>query len=132
MTPFPRLMLLALALALAGDLPAEDRWTVVPDQSSVHFAGTSTIHDFAGSAKVTAGAFCLAAGQVGGAIVVDATTMDTKDKDRDAEMHHAHMESAKFPLIRFDLTAFTRTATGGSATGSWSMHGVTRCSSRCR
>jgi polyisoprenoid-binding protein YceI len=115
-----------LALALAGALAAEDRWTVVTGQSSVQFAGTSTIHDFAGTAKITTGVFCLAAGAVGGAIVVDATSMDTKDKDRDAELHHDHMESVKFPLIRFDLTAFTRTAAGGSATGSWTMHGVSR------
>jgi polyisoprenoid-binding protein YceI len=121
--PFP---LLALTLALAGAVSAEDRWTVVPGQSSIRFAGTSTLHDFAGTAAVTAGSFSVAAGAVGGSIVVDATTMDTKDKERDAEMHHDHMESAKFPLIRFDLTAFTRSAAGGSATGSWTMHGVSR------
>ncbi len=126
MTPAPRLSLLALLLALAGALPAEERWTVVPERSHVHFAGTSTLHDFAGSAAITSGAFCLAAGAVGGAIVVDAATMDTKDKERDAEMHHDHMESAKYPVIRFDLTAFTRTAAGGNATGSWTMHGVSR------
>ena len=38
----------------------------------MRFAGTSTIHDFTGSATVSAGSFCLAAGAVGGAIVVDA------------------------------------------------------------
>jgi polyisoprenoid-binding protein YceI len=124
MTPLRRLPL--LALVLTGVLSAEDRWTVVPAESSIRFAGTSTLHDFAGTAKVAAGAFCLAAGAVGGAIVVDATTMDTRDKDRDAELHHDHMESVKFPVIRFDLTAFTRTAAGGSATGSWTMHGVSR------
>jgi polyisoprenoid-binding protein YceI len=124
MIPLRRLPL--FALMLAGALSAEDRWTVVAGQSSVHFAGTSTLHDFSGTAAITSGAFCLAAGAVGGAIVVDATTMDTKDKDRDAEMHHDHMESVKFPLIRFDLIAFTRTIAGGSATGSWSMHGVSR------
>ncbi len=123
---FSPALILILILLFTGGLTAEERWTVVPAQSSVRFAGTSTLHDFAGSATISAGSFCLADGAVSGAIVVDATSMDTKDKERDAEMHHDHMESAKYPLVRFDLTAFTRTAAGGTAIGSWSMHGVSR------
>jgi polyisoprenoid-binding protein YceI len=115
-----------IVLMTAGTLLAEDTYRVVPDGSHVTFAGKSTIHDFTGTAVVAKGAFRLAAADAAGFIVVDATTMDTRDHDRDAQMHQEVMESATYPSIRFDVRRFTPSGDGGTVQGTWTMHGVTR------
>jgi polyisoprenoid-binding protein YceI len=123
-----RMLLIASLLWCAWSLSASDTYRILPDGSTVGFAGSSTIHDFTGTAQVIGGSFSLKPSHVAGFIEVDCTSMNTKDADRDAEMHKDHMESAKYPRIRFDVTAFTpgADASTGSVQGTWTMHGASR------
>ncbi len=107
-----------------GGLAAAEVLTVLAEQSSVTFHGSSTLHDFDGTAKVVGGAFDLTAGA--GMVETDATSMNTASAGRDEKMHGETMLSTTYPRIRFDLTRFETTASGGTAYGRWTMHGVTR------
>lgn len=118
---------LLLLLVLSVTLTAADIQKVDPAQSTVTFHGSSTLHDFDGTAKLVAGAFDLAAGH--GMIEADATSMNTASEDRDEKMHGEIMVTKTWPRIRFDLTRFEPApggASGGIAHGRWTMHGVTR------
>jgi len=118
---------LLLILVLTTTLPAADVLKVVPEQSTLTFHGSSTLHDFDGTAKIVAGAFDLAAGA--GMIEADAASMNTASEGRDEKMHGETMVTTTWPRIRFDLTRFDAApgaVTGGIAHGRWTMHGVTR------
>lgn len=113
-----------ILVVLGAVLPAAEVLKVDPATSVVTFHGSSTLHDFDGTAKLVAGAFDLAAGN--GMIEADATSMNTASEGRDEKMHGEIMVTKTWPRIRFDLTKFEKTATGGTAHGRWTMHGVTR------
>ena len=116
------LLLLGTALTTAEVLKVD------PAHSTVTFHGSSTLHDFDGTAAVVAGAFDLAAGS--GAIEADATSMKTGSDGRDEKMHGEIMVTKTWPRVRFELTKFdpapAGAASGGTAHGRWTMHGVTR------
>lgn len=120
--PFVLLLLLVASVASAEVL------SVVPADSTVKFHGSSTLHDFDGTAKLVAGAFDLTAGH--GMVEADATSMNTASEGRDEKMHGEIMVTTTWPRIRFDLTRFepaaAGAAAGGTAHGRWTMHGVTR------
>jgi len=114
-------------VATAADTTwAQADWTIDPAASSVHFHGSSTLHDFDGTAKLTSGSLHLAGAQSTGNVVADAASMDTAESGRDKTMHTDTMAVQTWPVIRFDLSAFTPNAdgTGGTGTGTWTMHGV--------
>lgn len=114
-------------LLLAAALATAESFAVVPDGSTVRFAGASTLHDFAGTAKLLAGGRLRLDGTASaGAIEADATSLDTAHESRDAKMHGETMATATWPRVRFDLLAFEPSATGGTAHGVWTMHGVAR------
>ncbi len=116
-----------ILLVLAAALPAAEVLKVDPAQSTVTFHGSSTLHDFDGTAKLVAGAFDLAAGH--GMIEADAASMNTASEGRDEKLHGEIMVTKTWPRIRFDLTRFEPApsgVTGGIAHGRWTMHGVTR------
>jgi len=115
---------LLILIMLAAALPSAEVLKADPAQSTVTFHGSSTLHDFDGTAKLVAGAFDLAAGA--GMIEADAASMNTASEGRDAKLHGEIMVTTTWPRIRFDLTQFDATATGGTAHGRWTMHGVTR------
>ena len=116
-----------ILLLLVAALPAAEVLKVDPAQSTVTFHGSSTLHDFDGTAKLVAGAFDLTAGH--GMIEADAASMNTASEGRDEKMHGEIMVTKTWPRIHFDLTRFEPApggATGGIAHGRWTMHGVTR------
>lgn len=115
-----------LLLTLTAALSAADRYVVVPETSTVAFNGSSTLHDFAGTAKITSGAVTLDGASSAGAIEVDATTMNTAHESRDKKMHGEIMATKTYPTVRFDITGFTPSPEGGTVTGLWTMHGVSR------
>src|SRR5688572_31865539 len=109
---------LLILLLLAAALPAAEVLKADPAQSAVTFHGSSTLHDFDGTAKLVNGAFDLAAGH--GMIEADATSMNTASEGRDEKMHGEIMVTKTWPRIRFDLTRFEPApgaATGGTAHG---------------
>lgn len=117
-----------LLLLLASSTYAAEVLSVVPGGSVVKFHGSSTLHDFDGTATLVGGAFDLAAGT--GMVEADATSMKTGSDGRDEKMHGEIMVTKTWPRVRFDLTAFVPgaggAAAGGTAHGRWTMHGVTR------
>lgn len=115
-----------ICLLVVGALPAADAWKVVSQNSTVAFHGSSTLHDFDGTATVTAGAINLTAGAEAGWVEVSATSMKTGSDGRDKKMHAEHMVSTTWPAIRFALTRLERKDGTVIAHGTWTMHGVAR------
>lgn len=117
----------AVLLLLGTALSTAEVLKVDPAHSTVAFHGSSTLHDFDGSAALVAGAFDLAAGA--GMVEADATSMKTGSDGRDEKMHGEIMVTKTWPRVRFELTRFVPDAAGaagGTAHGRWTMHGVTR------
>lgn len=109
-----------LALALLAPLGAEEkgpavdpsrlqRWRLVEGACKVGFDGTSTLDDFSGSTQAVTGTLDVRLDalekQPAAAIRIDATTLDTGNKDRDKEMHAKHLETTRFPAITWTLDA---------------------------
>jgi polyisoprenoid-binding protein YceI len=60
-------------------------------------------------------------------VVVDMSSLDTGDKERDETLKSADLFSvAKFPQSRFTSTQITRTASGYDAVGKLTIRGVSR------
>ena len=60
-------------------------------------------------------------------VVVDMTSLDTGDKERDDTLRSADLfDTAKFPQAHFAATQFTRTANGFDAVGKLTLRNVTR------
>lgn len=118
----------AILLALAAGAAAAETWRVVPEGSSVAFAGASTLHDFAGSARLRpGGALRLDGAASGGAVVAEAASMDTASSSRDKKMRGEVMDVAAHPDLRFDLQRVAPASGGGwDLHGLWTMHGATR------
>jgi polyisoprenoid-binding protein YceI len=74
-----------------------------PAQTQIEFTLSAVLHTVHGTFKLKEGVirFDPASGKAGGAIVVDATSGDTGNKDRDKKMHQEVLESKKFPEIVF-------------------------------
>lgn len=115
----------ALLIILVATLAAAD-YTVDLTQSSVKFSGTSTFHDFTGTAKLVSGSLHVDATTPSGTVEADTASMNTADAGRDERMHNFVMDIAAFPRVRFDLTGWTPQAAGGQAAGTWTMKGVAK------
>jgi polyisoprenoid-binding protein YceI len=113
-----------LCILAAAALAAAD-FAIDPSQSTIAFAGTSTFHDFTGTAKLKSGSLHLDAAAPSGTIEADAASMTTSDEDRDERMHNFVMDAPTFPTVSFALTGWVPDASGGgTATGTWTMKGV--------
>jgi len=126
---------------LAFELPStsfapDRRWrfAVVPSLSRVGFDAKSTLHDFSGVSSRIEGTLvaCLArpGEQPGGALEMEAASLDTGMEARDAEMR-ARLEIDRHPRMRFEWTGFEPRevrpdAVEGTARGTLSIHGVDR------
>ncbi len=118
--------LLTLFLVCSSLSQAAETYVIDPSASHIEFNGSSTLHDFAGAAKIKNGLITLDGATSTGVVESDATTLDTDNSSRDKKLHGEIMATKTYPVVRFDLQNFTTTPTGGVATGWWSMHGVTR------
>ncbi len=126
-TPFRGGHALAALLTFGSLLAAaEVTYQVEPDGSTVTFHGSSTVHDFDGTAQVASGAIDLTPGRERGRVVVSATSMHTGNTSRDEQMHGEHLESAAHPTIAFTLGTLRRVAGAVTVEGTWEMHGVSR------
>src|ERR1043165_512746 len=113
---FDRLCHHLLPLLLGVALPAAEVVRVDPALSTVAFHGSSTLHDFDGSAVLVAGAFDLAAGM--GMVEADAASMKTGSEGREAKMHDEVMVTKPWPRIRFALTRFEPAPAGAPEGGT--------------
>jgi polyisoprenoid-binding protein YceI len=91
--------------ALAQELLVQ----VDPTQSKVEYSLASTMHTVHGTFAVKNGSvhYDPASGQIGGTIVVDATSGQSGNSSRDNRMHHEILETDKFPEIVFSPTRLT-------------------------
>jgi len=80
-----------------------------PAQSKVEYSLASTVHTVHGTFSVKNGAvhYDPASGQIGGTIVVDATSGQSGNSSRDTRMHREILESDKFPEIIFSPAKLT-------------------------
>lgn len=98
-----RALVLAPFLASGPALGAERSLVLDPAATEIRFALGATLHTARGTARLTRGEirFDPETGAASGAIVVDATSLDTRNETRDANMHRDVLESAKYPTIAF-------------------------------
>src|SRR5271166_712646 len=74
-----------------------------PAQSKIEWTLGATMHSVHGTFKLKSGAvkFNPRSGEASGEIVVDATSGESGNHDRDADMHNKVLESARYPEITF-------------------------------
>lgn len=91
-----------LAAALAPALPAAE-WTLTPrpETTKVQFTLGATLHTVRGTAALEGGTihFDPATGAISGELVVDATSADTGNENRDRDMHAKVLESGLYPRV---------------------------------
>jgi polyisoprenoid-binding protein YceI len=105
------LWIIAIA-ALAGAQAARAQELSVqidPAKSKVEYSLSSTVHTVHGTFAVKSGSvhYDPASGQIGGTIVVDATSGQSGNNSRDSRMHREILESDKFPEIVFSPMKLT-------------------------
>lgn len=96
-------VLLGLLLATSPGRAQEFVFQLHPAQSRVQFSLPATLHTVHGTFAFKSGVihFNPATGEASGALVVDATSGNTGNKDRDGRMHQQILEDQKFPEIIF-------------------------------
>jgi polyisoprenoid-binding protein YceI len=119
--------MLALANSGGGVAQAADtaptRYTLDPAKSTFEYQFTQA--GALNKGKFTKYTDSLATSKLD--VVVDMSSLDTGDKERDDTLKSADLFSvAKFPQSRFTSTQITKTANGYDAVGKLTIRGVTR------
>lgn len=98
-------MLTSVQTARAQELSVQ----IDPAQSKVQYSLGSTLHTVHGTFAVKQGSvhYDPSSGQIGGTIVVDATSGQSGNNARDTRMHREILESAKYPEIVFSPAKLT-------------------------
>jgi polyisoprenoid-binding protein YceI len=107
-----------------------DSWVLDPDRTSVVFHTKAVwVLPVKGTAKAIEGAGSVGVdGSLSGTLVVDAASIDTRNKRRDEHLRTADfLEVAKYPTITFEATGVRLTSSGQvEVTGNLTVHGQTR------
>jgi polyisoprenoid-binding protein YceI len=105
--------------------------TLDPAQTKIEWTLGATLHNVHGTFKLKSGAvkFDPKSGNASGVIVVDATSGESGNHDRDADMHNKVLESARYPEIVFVPQRVTGSfAEQGKSTlqarGTFKIHGA--------
>ena len=123
--------MLAMLVGLAGAASAADTWTIDKAHSDVTFRikhlmskVTGSFADFDGT--ITTDFANLGASSV--SFTVQATSIDTKNADRDKHLRSADFfDVEKFPTISFASSRITKTGDDSfDVTGTLTMHGVSK------
>jgi len=123
--------MLAMLVGLAGAASAADTWTIDKAHSDVTFRikhlmskVTGSFADFDGT--ITTDFANLGASSV--SFTVQATSIDTKNADRDKHLRSADFfDVEKYPTISFTSSKITKTGEGSfDVTGTLTMHGVSK------
>jgi polyisoprenoid-binding protein YceI len=99
-----RLAALGVFFVLRGVSAAQQmQITLDPAQTKIAWTLGATMHTVHGTFKLKSGAvkFDPKSGDAGGEIVVDATSGESGDHARDADMHNKVLESARYPEVTF-------------------------------
>ena len=123
-------MLCALALH-ASRLAADDTFVLDPARTEVTLTLQALFHTVHGTFKLKRGDVRLnrETGEASGLVVIDATSGNTGNSDRDERMHKSILESGRFPEITFapKKVIGTVAATGDSQVqvqGVFTLHGA--------
>ncbi len=107
--PFRRVAATALVGALTTwGAAAEQRLEFAPETTRVSFAVGATLHTVRGSAQILPSSlrFDAEAGTCAGAVVVDATSLESGNARRDRVMHAKVLESEQFPRMALVCETF--------------------------
>jgi polyisoprenoid-binding protein YceI len=123
-------------VAIAGsDAPV--RFRIDPAESRVWFDADARLHSFRGETQKITGYFTLrqnSSPQIADALVtIDAASLETGNRDRDADMRQDFLEVARFPTIEFRVVELLTPRSSATQTG-WdvvlqgklTVHGTTR------
>jgi polyisoprenoid-binding protein YceI len=106
------------------------KWVLDPDRTSIAFHTKAMwVFPAKGTAKATEGVGTVGPdGGLSGTLVVDAASIDTKNKKRDAHLRTADFfEVETFPAITFEVTSGRLVEPGKlELTGTLTVHGQTR------
>jgi polyisoprenoid-binding protein YceI len=106
------------------------KWVLDPDRTSIAFHTKAMwVLPVKGRARAIEGVGTVDPdGGLSGTLVVDAASLDTKNKKRDAHLRTADFfEVEKFPAITFEVTNGRLTGSGKlDLTGTLTVHGQTR------
>jgi polyisoprenoid-binding protein YceI len=104
-----RRTLLLCALSLTPILQAQDKLTLDPAHSEVHFTVDTTLHTVHGTFTLTQGeiTFDPATGTASGTITVDALSGQSGDSARDHRMSNEILKAPTYKTITFSPTTFT-------------------------
>jgi polyisoprenoid-binding protein YceI len=96
-------VVLGLAAALLAGAAGAAEIDFAPESTEITFQLGSTLHEVHGVARLEEGhvRFEPDGGAAGGRIAIDATSLDTDNGLRDAQMHGKVLESERFPKIEF-------------------------------
>jgi hypothetical protein len=103
-----------------------------PAQTKIHWKLGAELHKVDGTFKLKSGEFILdpSTGVAEGEILVDATTGESGNRDRDKRMHEEVLESNRYPAIFFHPTQVKGGFKPGQATqqvqaqGTFNIHGA--------
>ncbi|HYU33239.1 MAG TPA: YceI family protein [Thermoanaerobaculia bacterium] len=129
-----RTIWLLTALCLPLPLAAETlTFQLDPAATKVELSFTATLHSVEGLLHVKSGTLLLdpEAGTAQGRIVIDATSAETGNSQRDEKMHDKILESRLFPVIIFDVDRISGALHRAGRSdvllhGMIEMHGVRR------
>jgi polyisoprenoid-binding protein YceI len=123
-------------VAMAGsDAPV--RFRIDPAESRVWFDADARLHSFRGETQKVTGYFTLrqnSSPQIADALVtIDAASLETGNRDRDADMRQDFLEVERFPTIEFRVVELLTPRSSANETG-WdvvlqgklTVHGTTR------
>ena len=119
-----------LSAALPRAAGAAGGFTADPGSSRLEFTGVQAGAEFKGifhkfTAAIDFAPEALAAAKFD--VVIDMSSEDTMDKDRDGTIRGADIfDVAHFPTAHYVTRSFAKTATGYTALGSLTLRGVTK------
>jgi polyisoprenoid-binding protein YceI len=119
-----------VSAALPRAAGAAGSFTADPGTSHLEFTGVQAGAEFKGvfhkfTAAIDFAPDALAAAKFD--VVIDLSSEDTMDKDRDGTIRGADIfDVAHFPTARYVTRSFTKTAAGYTALGSLTLRGVTK------
>jgi polyisoprenoid-binding protein YceI len=108
--------ILIFAMAAAPVSAAEWRVDLDTERTTVSFTLKATMHTVHGTAKLASGSLIIdpETGEVGGEIVIDATSAETGNGSRDKKMHGKVLRSGDHPRIVLRPERLDGTLTTGS------------------
>jgi len=106
-------------LLLAAIVAGPTTYRIDPEGAEAGFELKATMHTVHGTTRGVSGEVHCAPGEAGaltlsGSVTVDAASLDTNNKKRDAKMHGASLDVSRFPAITLDPELFTPGAPAGA------------------